>query len=132
MLKKIILILLIYFLVLSCKSNTISFEKELTDLYLWLEEIMDEKTLNWVREQNKRTCDLLEAAESFKELENNLLEILNSKERIPYVKKCGLYYYNFWKDDENPRRIWRRTTFEEYKKGKPKWEIILDIDKLWF
>lgn len=126
MFKKIILILLIYSLVLSCKSN----EKELADPYLWLEEIMSEKALNWVKEQNKRTSDLLEGTNGFKELENGLLEILNSKERIPYVKKCGLYYYNFWKDDENPRGIWRRTTFEEYKKGQPKWEIILDIDKL--
>lgn len=130
MFKKIILILLIYSLILSCKSNTLRFDEELTDPYLWLEEVMDENALNWVKEQNKRTSDLLEGTESFEELENGLLDILNSKERIPYVKKCGLYYYNFWKDDENPRGIWKRTTFEEYKKGQAKWEIILDIDKL--
>ena len=37
---------------------------------------------------------------------------------------------NFWKDANNPRGIWRKTTLEEFRKPNPKWETLLDMDKL--
>ena len=33
-------------------------------------------------------------------------------------------------DAKNPRGLWRRTTLEEYRKAKPAWEIVLDLDAL--
>lgn len=133
---KTLLFLFICILVFSCTSipEKQVFQKEFSeekeDQYLWLEGILDEKALDWVKEQNQKTSQLLESNENFQKLEKGILDILNSKERIPYVKKYGIYYYNFWKDEKNPRGIWRRTTFEEYKKMEPKWELILDIDEL--
>ena len=38
--------------------------------------------------------------------------------------------YNFWKDANNPRGIWRRTTLEEFRGPNPKWDILLDLDRL--
>ena len=46
------------------------------------------------------------------------------------IEKIGPYYYNFWRDAKNPRGLWRRTTLDEYKKAKPNWEIVLDLDAL--
>src|SRR5206468_5018871 len=36
----------------------------------------------------------------------------------------------FWRDAKNPRGVWRRTTLEEYRKPKPAWEVVIDLDAL--
>jgi prolyl oligopeptidase len=100
------------------------------DPNLWLENISGEKALAWVREQDAIATNKLESSPGFAALQERLLNILNSRERIPYVAKHGKYYYNFWRDDKNVRGVWRRTTLEEYKKQNPAWETVLDIDKL--
>lgn len=100
------------------------------DPYLWLEDVTGEKALDWVREQNKSTQTHFEAQPEFQTMQDDLLKILDSDERIPFVSKSGDYYYNFWRDKNNTRGLWRRTTLEEYRKSEPKWEVILDLDEL--
>ncbi len=63
-------------------------------------------------------------------LEKRILDILDSKERIPTVQKLGPWYYNLWKDAKNPRGLWRRTTLAEYRKAEPAWETVIDVDAL--
>jgi prolyl oligopeptidase len=99
------------------------------DEYLWLEDIYGEKPLQWVAEQNARTMAMLETPE-FENLNTRILEVLDSTDRIPMVQKLGEYYYNFWKDAEHPRGLWRRTTLESYRTPAPDWEVILDLDEL--
>ena len=38
--------------------------------------------------------------------------------------------YNFWKDADHQRGLWRRTTQSDYLTGNPTWETVLDIDAL--
>jgi prolyl oligopeptidase len=38
--------------------------------------------------------------------------------------------YNFWKDEQHERGIWRRTSLASYRTAKPEWETVLDIDAL--
>ena len=104
--------------------------EEVGDPYPWLENVTGEKPLAWVKEQNAKSTGELTKAEAFTALKDRLLTILDSKERIPFVTKAGGHYYNFWRDAKNPRGLWRRTTLEEYKKAKPQWEIVLDLDAL--
>ncbi len=100
------------------------------DPYLWLEDVTGEKSLEWVREQNKVTQDHFDSQAGFQQLEGDLLKILNSDERIPFVSKRGEFYYNFWRDQDHVRGIWRRTSLEEYRKDDPEWELVLDLDQL--
>ena len=100
------------------------------DPNLWLEDVTGERALTWVREQNAVSTKELESAPAFEPIRKRLLSILDSKEKIPYVAKHGAYYYNFWRDQQNVRGLWRRTTLDEYKKAQPSWEAVLDIDKL--
>lgn len=109
-------------------SDEIPFEPD--DPYLYLEDVLGDKAIGWVKKHNEVTSKVLESKPEFKELEEGLLNIFNSKERIPYISKNGEYYYNFWKDEKNPRGIFRRTTLDEYRKKEPKWEVVLDIDEL--
>jgi prolyl oligopeptidase len=100
------------------------------DPYLWLEGVEDAKALDWVRAQNAVSEKQLAGDPDFEALRGSLLEILDSNVRIPYVSKMGAYYYNFWRDKNNPQGVWRRTTLAEYRKESPKWEVLLDIDAL--
>src|SRR5437868_6347894 len=81
-----------------------------------------EKSLAWARERNADSSKEIAGDPGFAALESQILEVLDSKEKIPFVGKEGKYYYNFWKDAEHPRGLWRRTTFAEYKKASPKWD----------
>src|SRR3546814_3497076 len=100
------------------------------DPYLWLEDVTGDRQLAWVREQNARTEAELAGAPGFDKLEADILAVLDSDAKIPYVGKRGEYYYNFWQDAQHERGIWRRTTLAEYRKDAPKWETLLDLDAL--
>ncbi|HYH76665.1 MAG TPA: prolyl oligopeptidase family serine peptidase [Arthrobacter sp.] len=102
---------------------------EPTDENVWLEDIYGEEPLAWVREQNARTEDLLEDAD-YAALEGSILEVLDSTDRIAMVGKRGGWYYNFWKDQANPKGLWRRTTWDSYCSDSPEWDILLDVDAL--
>ncbi len=102
---------------------------EPVDENIWLEDIYGAEQLAWVRGQNARTEELLEDAE-YAGLENSILEVLDSTDRIAMVGKHGDWYYNFWKDKANPRGLWRRTRWESYRAGSPEWDVLLDVDAL--
>ena len=100
------------------------------DPNLWLEEVTGEAPLTWVRERNAETAKQLETGAAFGTLEAELLEIMDSDAKIPFVTKYGAFYYNFWRDAEHVRGLWRRTSLDEYRKAKPQWEPVLDVDAL--
>jgi prolyl oligopeptidase len=100
------------------------------DPYLWLEDVTGDDAMVWVRARNAETHATLESDPDFAKLEADILEVLDSKDKIPVVSKRGPYYYNFWKDAEHPRGLWRRTTPESYRQADPAWEVVLDIDAL--
>lgn len=103
---------------------------EQRDSFLWLEEIEGDKALSWVKEQNKNTLNELTQGKRFKNLEDSALEILEAKDKIPWIALKGSHVYNFWQDDQSIRGVWRKTSVKNYKKKKPNWEILLDIDAL--
>jgi prolyl oligopeptidase len=101
-----------------------------SDPYQWLEDVGGDAALDWVRARNAKAKERFEEDPYFEPLRKDLLDILDSNARIPFVAKHGEYYYNFWRDKKNERGLWRRTTLEEYKKDEPNWEILLDLDAL--
>lgn len=100
------------------------------DPYLWLEDVTGEKALSWVRAQNAACASVLQESSEFEPLRRRLLDIYNSEERIPHARKRGQFFYNFWRDAENPRGVWHRTSLKEYRKPAPAWELVLDLDQL--
>ena len=100
------------------------------DPYLWLEDVSGDKALRWVRTRNQETVRKWAERRSFERLRERLLDVFDSEDRIPGVGKMGDDYYNFWRDTDNPRGIWRRTTLDEYRKPEPAWDIVLDLDAL--
>ncbi|MDT8437921.1 MAG: prolyl oligopeptidase family serine peptidase [Wenzhouxiangellaceae bacterium] len=101
-----------------------------TDPYLWLEDVEGANALAWARGMNELSLAELEAHPLFDDIHQRALEILTSDERIAYPSLMGGAVYNFWRDAEHVRGIWRTTSLEGYRGGEPDWDVILDIDAL--
>ncbi|MER6099006.1 prolyl oligopeptidase family serine peptidase [Streptomyces sp. NPDC001728] len=100
------------------------------DPYLWLEDISGEAALAWVAERNAETARDVAGDAGFDALKARLREVLDASDRIPYPVRRGAYLYNFWRDAEHVRGVWRRTTLERYQDDEPEWEVLLDVDAL--
>src|SRR6201992_3243931 len=102
---------------------------ESDDRYLWLEDVLGDEKLNWVRSRNDPTVAQF-AGDEFEQMRTETLEVLDTDARIPYVRRRGDYLYNFWRDAANPRGLWRRTTLDSYRTDSPDWDVLIDVDEL--
>jgi len=100
------------------------------DPFAWLEDVQGDKALTWARERNAKTLAVLEARPEYQPIYARTLQILDSKDKIPAPELYGDAVYNFWKDDQHERGLWRRTTIASYRAAAPKWETVLDVDAL--
>ncbi|WP_054812303.1 prolyl oligopeptidase family serine peptidase [Nocardia arizonensis] len=101
-----------------------------TDPYLWLEQVTDERCLDWARAHNEVVVSRFADSDRFAELERRILDMLDTDTKIAYPGRRGPWLYNFWRDAEHPRGLWRRTTFEEYAAPTPEWDVLIDVDAL--
>ncbi|MCV7402354.1 S9 family peptidase [Mycobacterium fragae] len=99
------------------------------DPYLWLEDVTGDEALNWVRARNEPTVAEF-GGDDFEAMRAEALEVLDTDTRIPYVRRRGDYLYNFWRDADNPRGLWRRTTLDSYRAESPDWDVLIDVDAL--
>ncbi len=97
---------------------------------LWLEEIEGKKALEWVKQQNSKTLNALTSDPRYQKYQKEALEILTASDRITFGTIRGDYVYNFWRDKDHVRGLWRRTSLTQFRKPHPEWEILLDVDQL--
>lgn len=100
------------------------------DPFLWLEDVEGGAALAWVGERNAETAAALTGDPRFEALRDELREVLDDADRIPYTVRRAAHLYNFWRDADRPKGVWRRTTLEQYRKDDPAWEVLLDVDAL--
>ena len=98
--------------------------------HLYLEEVLGNKALDEVKGWNQSTLDRLMADPRFEAMQAEALEILNSKDKIPYVSYRGGEVHNFWQDADSVRGVWRKSTLDSYLGDDTAWETVLDFDKL--
>jgi prolyl oligopeptidase len=104
--------------------------QNITDPYIWLEDVEGEAALVWVRQQNERS---LLSIQKHPDHEANLaaaMDLATSQERIPYGAIRDGMVYNYWQDATNVRGLWRRASLSSYQTGEPDWETVLDVDQL--
>ena len=99
------------------------------DPYLWLEEIEGERARDFVDRQSRLTLETF-GGRQFAIDRDTLAAIYDRADNIPDVTRSGGLVYNIWKDAQNPRGLWRRTTLADFRKAEPGWETLLDIDRL--
>ncbi|MFY1651406.1 prolyl oligopeptidase family serine peptidase [Solwaraspora sp. WMMB762] len=100
------------------------------DPYLWLEEVLGDAALDWVRDRNAETTAGWTAEPGFTQLRDQIKQVLDSADKIPDPTWRGDHLYNFWQDAGHPRGVWRRATLDEFRRPQPSWEILLDLDEL--
>jgi prolyl oligopeptidase len=100
------------------------------DSHTWLEAVEGQEALAWVQEQNAVSLGHLESLPVYEPFRERNLEIYNSDERIATPVMRGDYVYNFWRDEDNIRGVWRRMLLDDYVEGSEAWELVLDIDLL--
>jgi prolyl oligopeptidase len=98
--------------------------------FLYLEEVTGEKALAFARAHDAVSEKQLTGEPGFQALQDRLFAIYSSKERIPSPRIQNDSVRNFWTDAEHPRGLWRQTTLADYKKPKPTWTTLLDVDAL--
>jgi len=101
-----------------------------TDPFIWLEDIDAKRSMDWVNARNAATVAVLGNSPLYHSLYERTKAILDSKDRIPYARILGDQLYNFWQDADHKRGIWRRTSWNNYLAGNPKWETVIDVDTL--
>jgi prolyl oligopeptidase len=111
-------------------AATAALAADASDPFAWLEEIDGQKAMEWVKAHNERSTEALEAVDAFKPIYDRTLEIMDSKDRVPFPALYGTTVYNFWQDDVHKRGIWRRTSLTSYRTSDPRWETVIDIDAL--
>jgi prolyl oligopeptidase len=99
------------------------------DPYLWLEEIDGEQAIAWVETQNAATLARFGDAR-FAADRDTLAAIFDRPDNIPLIARRGDRLFNFWKDAEHPRGLWRVTSFDSYRSEQPQWDVLLDLDAL--
>ena len=99
---------------------------------VFLEEVLGKEALKWVEDKNEK-CIATLGDPKWSDRYREVLSVLESKDKIPHLRKIGSHYYNFWTDDEHNRGLWRRiSSLDEYAKmgSKAKWETVIDFDEL--
>ncbi|MFC4291890.1 prolyl oligopeptidase family protein [Sphingorhabdus arenilitoris] len=98
--------------------------------HLYLEDVLGEKALTEVKGWNERSLQRLTSDPRFAQMEADALEILNSKDKIPYVSYRGGEVHNFWQDADHVRGLWRKSTLGSYLSDNTQWQTVLDFDAL--
>ena len=102
---------------------------EREDKYQWLEDVNGERSMAWVKTENKRS-DVLTSDPVYAQLEAEALKVLQSPQRLPFPSLNGDDIYNLWQDAEHVQGILRRTTAKDYLTDAPHWQTVLDYDAL--
>lgn len=100
------------------------------DPFIWLEDVHGEKPLAWVKEQNAKALAVLVADADYRKDYDSLLAVLDATDRIPFATLDHQHAFNFWQDADHPKGVWRRADINDYAKPEPRWDVLLDLDKL--
>lgn len=100
------------------------------DKYIWLEEVNDQKCLDWAKEENSKTNLTLSMHPLFKSIQSKALEIYQNTDRVRYVELNGKYVYHLWTDELSIQGRYCRQLESDYLLNKDNWETLLDLDEL--
>lgn len=101
-----------------------------TNPYLWLAQTHGRKALAWAAAQSGRSDLALESDPAYARDRSQILAVLNANTRIPEGTLNHGWVINFWQSADHLRGIWRRTTIADYARKTPRWQTLLDIDRL--
>jgi prolyl oligopeptidase len=105
------------------------------DPLAWLEDPWGARALDWVRTQNERTLNALQADPRFSRYYSAALQAANddghlAASALHTARLVNGWIHNLWRDDTHPLGLWRRATLQSFLSSDPQWEVLLDLDRL--
>lgn len=100
------------------------------DPFSYLESLRSRAADQWVSEQNARTQQALGDSPAVAALTRRLIAIYDSTDRIATCSRHGDWGYNTWTDAQHPLGLVRRTPWQAWLDGEPRWQSVLDVDAL--
>ena len=100
------------------------------DPFLWLSDIHGDKATSWAAERTAKALSTLKSDPNYQKDHDSILKVLDANDRIADGALDHGDVFNFWQDASHPRGLWRKTSIADYRNANPKWDVILDIDKL--
>ena len=97
------------------------------DPFLWLEEIDGAASVDWVSVQNATTLQRFGGTTTQADADA-LAAIMDRPDNIPFITRRGEAIYNFWRDADHVRGLWRRTSLASFRTETPDWQTVLDVD----
>lgn len=100
------------------------------DPFLSLESLDDPAASAWVEAQNARTHAAWQGGERFEALEKQLAQAYLPHERPVIPSRWQQWAYDLWEDEGNPKGIWRRALWADWRAHRPQWQTLIDFDAL--
>lgn len=100
------------------------------DPFLSLESLDDPAAMAWVEAQNARTRSAWQGGARFEALEKRLAQAYLPRERPVIPSRWQEWAYDLWEDEDNPKGLWRRAKWADWRARKPQWETLIDFDAL--
>src|ERR1700761_1888425 len=96
----------------------------------FLTPIHGAQAMTWVKAQNEKSYAALKSDPNYQPDHDAILKVLDANDRIPQGTLDHGDVLDFWQDAQHARGYWRKTTIADYRNAQPKWETIIDVDKL--
>jgi prolyl oligopeptidase len=100
------------------------------DPFLSLESLDDPAAAAWVEAQNARTRAAWQGGARFEALRKRLAEAYLPRERPVIPSRWQAWAYDLWEDESNPKGLWRRALWADWRAGRPQWQTLIDFDAL--
>ncbi|WP_322043230.1 prolyl oligopeptidase family serine peptidase [Paraburkholderia sp. J67] len=100
------------------------------DPFLSLEVLDDPAAMAWVEQQNARTRAAWQGGARFEALEKRLAQAYLPRERPVIPSRWQEWAYDLWEDEDNPKGLWRRAKWADWRAHRPQWESLIDFDAL--
>ncbi|QGZ54424.1 prolyl oligopeptidase family serine peptidase [Paraburkholderia acidiphila] len=100
------------------------------DPFLSLQSLDDPAVMAWVESQNARTRAAWQGGARFEALEKRLAQAYLPRERPVIPSRWQEWAYDLWEDEDNPKGLWRRALWADWRAHKPQWQTLIDFDAL--
>jgi prolyl oligopeptidase len=85
--------------------------------------------MQWVDKESAKTLSEVRRMASYDARYKDNLKILTEREyNIQYPTSVGEFVYNHYWTSSQPAGVWRRATLDEYRKNRPSWQTLFNID----
>ncbi|PLZ02789.1 S9 family peptidase [Burkholderia sp. WAC0059] len=100
------------------------------DPFQFLESLDDADATAWVEAQNARTRAAWQGGARLDALAKRLAQAYLPRERPVIPSRWGQWAYDLWDDEDNPKGLWRRTLWADWRARSPHWQLLIDFDAL--